>query len=64
MDISSTYQKEKKYRELVQFINNELEYIDFQLSLQLNSKNDLIRLSNSDLESLLIDSNQDKKMIH
>tara|TARA_B100000902_G_scaffold395783_1_gene455133 strand:+ start:1112 stop:1300 length:189 start_codon:yes stop_codon:yes gene_type:complete len=60
MDRSSTYLKEKKYKKLIHFINNELEYIDYLLSLKLNSKNDLDQ--RYDVENLLTTSNHDEKM--
>ena len=60
MDISSTYLKEKKYKKLIHFINNELEYIDYLLTLELNSTKDLNQ--RYDLENLLTNLNHDKKI--
>ena len=60
MDIFFTYLKEKKQRRVINFLNNEIEYIDYLISLNLDSKKDLNQfLSDFSKSSFISDRDKD-----
>ena len=59
MDIFFTYLKEKKHKRVVDFLNKEIEYIDYLISLNSDSEKHSNKFLNDYSNSLFITSDKE-----